>query len=276
MPKKRDPRFVLSEGFDAKAKDLREPEDLLSKAAEHFAKDGDKSSDQIDNLLQNVDEKDVVKLFFQAEKLVQPKKKTQDVVFLIDGSASMFCGEKAPVKPLVTVASAFSELSKDTKGMDAYTYMWGNEKPVKVDLTKRIQRNRVLNCAIKELGRGTNLAPTIQFIEKRLKQTKTDHPVHLVLMSDGDLVDHSQTKQAVEKLLGDRPNVSLTAIVVNRNDYTTHMEQAFEEFSKSFVGKQVACVRTFTVAETARALNVCLQHRIKQAPRRKADKTPTP
>src|SRR5690606_21009349 len=72
------------------------------------------------SLLSSLSEKDIVKTFLDEQyrqgKLDTAVLKKQDVVFLIDGSASMCQGLTAPIKALLPLVQAFAEHSAEKGG----------------------------------------------------------------------------------------------------------------------------------------------------------------
>lgn len=124
-------------------------------------------------------------------------------IFLIDGSGSM---NGAPLEGSLTAAQAMTE-KITAAGGTVESYMFGNKEPQKVDVTDEERRQKIrkgLNC-------GTDMAPAIEMVSDTLTKVQS---THVVIFSDGDILDKEPTKKAIAEMFAKFPKVTVDAVQV--------------------------------------------------------------
>lgn len=202
-------------------------------------------------------------------KKAAAKIANSNFVFLIDGSGSM---QGAPLKNSldagVNVMSALSK--KSGANPSASVMLFGNSTPQKIDANDKeaVRRAREGLCS------GTDLAPSIAFLDADLDKSKASH---VVILSDGDIFDKDKSYAAMKKLLKDNARVTVDVVVISksvRND-KTEMQAFIEDVARLAPEGMRVNVQNVNVDNVTAGVAMLLTARLKQ-PQPRAPKGQAP
>lgn len=192
---------------------------------------------------QPVEESDLDR-FLRDERYEKPAQ--IDVVLLIDGSGSMMTGwhhSKINALDASLLSATIIKEAAERVGANVYINMWGSYEPVTIarpgDDHRTIARN-IVNARA-GLNSGTSFAPSIRHITKEIaahagKGEPYRGYTHIIVFSDGDIYDESDSREALRALLGAVDHVTVDfAITEDRksNPYNVAPKSSMERLADS-------------------------------------------
>ena len=164
------------------------------------------------------------------------KKPKDEFVLLVDGSGSM---NGTPIYAALDGVVVLQKSCERAGAPQPAFALCGASQPVwiKADLDDSTERLKISESL--GPGVGADTAPSIKEVHKlaavnTLEKKKT----HVIYISDGDLIDCAETREAVKKMLATNPKVTVDFVIMERKGYKNlAVDLLASEMQKAFPGQ---------------------------------------
>ncbi len=183
-------------------------------------------------------DKEDLKRFHSDETKMVPT--TLDIVIMIDGSASMGWGEPSPLNSALQACAILYEAAagKDMN-MNVYVGLWGSDNPpilIKPG-EDRMKVGKTMEAMRKGLNSGTSFGPAVKKIAETMSEQHEKSGTlcgftHVLVISDGDISDSSETKKKMETMFSYTDKVTFDVALINSNKQSSMARMADSMKSK--------------------------------------------
>lgn len=216
------------------------------------------------------------------------KPAAMDIIFLSDGSGSMFIshgmdGSSWPYPPIHAAMHAGCVLNEACKNdvrtdrnISFYMGLWGNQELQLLAQPGDKPQGIGMRIAgvVKDQAWGTSLAPSIRGIVTQLQNGQKNPRAalesgssHILILSDGGIADENASYQMFQKLLQCAPLVTVDFLVIETGK--TQMDALAEKLTREFPG-QVNVKHYQTPTHVHEGIDQLLRERIVQTPATRA------
>lgn len=226
----------------------------LTSLKENFEKESGRFKGYADTVSEVINELQVVDVknnhqnnvdaFLSGLAVLGKPLKNRNIIFLIDGSGSMAGAAGSPLKKALETAKIVHDAVKGMKDVSVSSLMWGGRQPVLLPL----EASDVVDKYKAGMNSGTDLAPAISYVDKAINFVGAGkQDINIIIISDGDLSDRSESYDALKKLLMANSRVTADVALMQNRGFAQEMLGLVRDVAAAFLNKSIG---TYEVAGT--------------------------